>query len=66
MKIEYLDKEHYLYGNKGACWSNQVHIAKSGINGTLCGTPMLATNWAAHWGKDEPGCPECIKIYKGE
>jgi hypothetical protein len=63
-KIKHIDNKHYLFGNKGACWSNRVHIAKSGQSGTLCGTPMLSTNWAAHWAVSQPGCDECIKIYE--
>ena len=63
MKIKHLRNGYYLYGNKGACWKNEIHIANLG-GSTLCGQPMLATNWAAHWDKSEAGCKECIKIYK--
>jgi hypothetical protein len=65
MSLKWLDDKHYLYGNKGCVWSKKAHIAESGFNnpGTLCGTPMLATNWVALEGIQEPGCPECIEIY---
>ena len=64
--ITYLDKDHYLYGNKGAVWSNKAHIAKSGTmsGGTLCGVPMLASNWVAIEGITVPGCPKCIELYE--
>jgi len=56
-------KGHYMFGNKGAVWSNQVHLSKSGMSTTLCGTPMLSTNWARIENIQEIGCPECIEIY---
>jgi hypothetical protein len=64
MKIKFISNDLYLYGNKGAVWSNKVHIAQSGsfTGRTLCGTPMLATNHAAHEGIQEAGCPECIHM----
>jgi len=63
MKQKELNSKYYLYGNKGAVWTNKVHIAKSGQAGTLCGTPMLSNNWARIEGIDHAGCPECLLAY---
>lgn len=60
---EKLEKGFYLFGNKGAMWSNKLHIANSGSNLTLCGTPMLSTNYAKAATVQEAGCPECIARY---
>lgn len=61
MKIKYLDDNHYLFGNKGAVWSDKIHIWESGnFSTTMCGTPGLSSNWAAIEEKEEAGCPECI------
>jgi len=39
----------------------QQHWAESGSNSTLCGMPMLSTNYAAHIkAKDKTPCPECL------
>ena len=64
MAIKYLENGHYLFGNKGAVWSGSAHIAKSGQSTTLCGTPMLSSNHVAFNEIQEPGCKECITIYK--
>jgi hypothetical protein len=58
-----LTQNHYLYGNKGAVWTNAVHIAKSGQARTLCGTPMLSNNWARILEIEHAGCPNCIAAY---
>jgi hypothetical protein len=63
MKASQLKSSFYHYGNKGAVWSNETHIAQSGTSGTLCGTPMLATNWARIWEQETVGCPECLAKY---
>lgn len=55
-----LSSNQYLFGNKGAVWSNQVHIAQSGNATTLCGTPMLSSNWARIEGVEVAGCPVCL------
>jgi hypothetical protein len=65
MKTADLKAGYYMFGNKGAVWSNTVHIAKSGP-GTLCGTPMLSGNHAKYEGVQEIGCKECLTIYKQE
>jgi len=63
MNIKELKSNYYLYGNKGALWSNQAHIAKSSEPTTLCGTPMLATNHCRLNGVQEIGCKECLQKY---
>lgn len=63
MKMTFLDSCHMLYGNKGAVWTNSVHICETNSSGTLCGTPMLATNWAAQMEVETPGCLKCRTIY---
>jgi hypothetical protein len=60
MNIKELKTIYYLFGNKGAVWSNKVHIAQSGSPVTLCGTPMLSSNWASIEGVKQAGCPECL------
>lgn len=41
MKMTFLDSCHMLYGNKGAVWTNSVHICETGLfSSTLCGVPM--------------------------
>jgi hypothetical protein len=64
MQESELKKGYHKFGNKGACWSNEVHITKSGGNGTLCGVPCLSSNWARIWEHDEIKCPECLKLYE--
>lgn len=61
-----LHSAYYMYGNKGACWTDNIHIAKSGQSTTLCGTYMLASNWARIWEHQSIGCPDCINKYKRE
>lgn len=53
----------YQFGNKGSVWSDETHIAKSGDSLTLCGTPMLSSNWARIWEHKEIGCKQCLKVY---
>ena len=56
---------YYQYGNKGAVWTKSVHIYKSGddTHRTLCGLPMLATNWARIWEYQDCDCKECLTKY---
>lgn len=55
----------YLFGGKGDVWSNTAHLAKSDFSGrTLCGRPMLSSNWVRIEGVSEPGCKECIRLYE--
>lgn len=63
LKVSELKDGYYQFGNKGAVWSNETHIAKSGQSGTLCGTPMLSSNWARIENHTEIGCPKCLQIY---
>ena len=53
------NKSYYVYGNKGNLWSNNAHAALSGESTTVCGVPMLATNWCAIHGVDEVQCEKC-------
>jgi hypothetical protein len=66
MDISKLKSDEYLFGNKGAVWSNEAHIGKSGfktggLTTTLCGTYMLSSNHAKYQGVKEVGCKECLK-----
>jgi hypothetical protein len=65
MKTKDLNKGYSIFGNKGAVWSNQCHIAQNGsFSGrTLCGVPMLSSNWARIEDIQEIGCKECLAIY---
>jgi len=63
MKANKLDTGFYLYGNKGALWGNKAHIAEVNRSGTLCGTPMLATNWCRIENVEDIGCVKCLKAY---
>lgn len=65
MKTNELKPNFYMFGNKGAVWSNAAHIAQSGTfsGTTLCGTPMLSTNWARIENVENIGCPECLEAY---
>jgi len=69
MKTNKLQEGYYMFGNKGSVWSNKAHIAHEGSE-TLCGTPMLSTNWARIEVLEEVNCPECLAVYgkpnKGE
>lgn len=65
MKTEDLKPGYYQFGNKGALWSNETHIAHNGSPTTLCDTPMLSTNWANLEGHKEIGCKDCLAIYNG-
>lgn len=64
MKANKLQEEYFQFGNKGAVGMNKTHIAQKGFHSeTLCGTPMLSTNWAEINKHEEIGCPECLSIY---
>ena len=63
IKVEDLKPNYYQFGNKGAMWSNAAHIAKSGSSVTLCGTPMLSSNWCRIEGLEDCGCAECVDVY---
>ena len=57
---------YYIFGNKGTVWTNQAHAAKTGEVATVCGTPMLSSNWAKIEGIKEVGCPDCLKRLEEE
>jgi hypothetical protein len=62
--VSTLDKKYFMFGNHGAVWDNKCHIAEAGFSPTtLCGVPMLSTNWARIENVKEIGCPDCIKLY---
>lgn len=64
MNINNLRLGYNIFGNKGNVWSNQCHIAASGLSGTtLCEVPMLSTNWARIEEVDHIGCEECKTQY---
>lgn len=54
-----MNKNYYVYGNKGSLWSNNAHAAFPGESTTVCGKPMLATNWCGIQGVNEVQCEEC-------
>jgi hypothetical protein len=59
-----LKSNYHIFGNKGNVWSGACHIAKSDLSGlTLCGTPMLSSNWARIENIQIIGCQECIELY---
>jgi len=66
MQAKNLKENYYIFGNKGNVLNNDCHIAKpadwSGT--TLCGTPMLSTNWARINEMNNVGCLECNRLYK--
>lgn len=54
-----------LFGGKGDVFSGTAHIYKNGFDpNTLCGKPMLSSNWVQINEVNEVGCPECIRLYK--
>jgi hypothetical protein len=65
IKVKELKPNFYMYGNKGAVWNNAAHVAQTGVENvtTLCGTPMLATNWARIEQLEEIRCEKCIAEY---
>lgn len=59
-----LKSNYSIFGNKGSVWAGACHIAKSDLSGlTLCGTPMLSSNWARIENIQIIGCQECIELY---
>ena len=63
MNQNQLNQGYYLFGGKGDVWVNTAHIAKSGQMGTLCGRPMLSSNWVRIMEVKHAGCPTCISAY---
>ena len=58
-----LKKGFWIFGNKGNVWSNDAHIFQSVSSLTLCGVPMLSSNWAKIEDVQEIGCKKCLEIY---
>jgi len=54
---------YYLFGGKGDVWSNTAHLSKGGMVTTLCGRPMLSTNWVRINEVQEVGCAECSRLF---
>lgn len=65
VNVSDLKPGYSIFGNKGNVWGDTAHIAKSDFSGrTMCGVPMLSTNWARIEEVKTIGCPECNKLYK--
>lgn len=63
--VDDLEIGYYIFGNKGNVWNDDCHIGKSDFSGrTLCGVPMLSTNWGRINGVKTIGCPKCNELYK--
>lgn len=54
---------YYLFGGKGDVWSNTAHLSHGGMATTLCGRPMLSTNWVRINEVNEVGCDECSRLF---
>ena len=54
---------YYLFGGKGDVWSNTAHLSKGLMATTLCGRPMLSTNWVRINEVNEVGCIECTSLF---
>ena len=54
---------YYLFGGKGDVWSNTAHLSHGGMPTTLCGRPMLSTNWVRKNEVQEVGCTECARLF---
>ena len=65
MRTQDLKTGFSIFGNKGAVWSNECHIQGGGST-TLCGTPMLSTNWARIEEVEHIGCPKCLEVYNSD
>jgi hypothetical protein len=67
INVSDLKTGYYIFGNKGNVWNNECHISKSDFSGrTLCGVPMLSSNWARIEQVDTIGCSECLARYKDQ
>jgi hypothetical protein len=68
-KISTISKEtaekhgYYLFGGKGDVWSNTAHLSHGGMTTTLCGRPMLSTNWVRINEIQDVGCAECSRLF---
>ena len=65
INVSDLKTGYYIFGNKGNVWSNECHIGKSDFSGrTLCGVPMLSSNWGRIEQVDTIGCSKCLEHYQ--
>jgi hypothetical protein len=64
INVSDLKTGYYVFGNKGNVWNDTAHISKSDFSGrTLCGVPMLSSNWARIEEVDTIGCSKCLERY---
>ena len=64
VNVSDLKPGHSIFGNKGNVWNDECHISKSDFSGrTLCGVPMLSSNWARIEEVKTIGCPSCLTKY---
>ncbi len=54
---------YYLFGGKGDVWSNTAHLSHGGMPTTLCGRPMLSTNWVRINEVQEVWCTDCARLF---
>jgi len=54
----------YLFGGKGDVWSKTAHLSHGGKTTTLCGRPMLSTNWVRIENVQKVGCAECSRLFE--
>jgi len=54
---------YYLFGGKGDVWSDTAHLSHGCMATTLCGRPMLSTNWVRINEVQEVGCSECSRLF---
>jgi hypothetical protein len=54
---------YYLFGGKGDVWSDTAHLSHGGMATTLCGRPMLSTNWVRINEVKEVGCDVCSRLF---
>ena len=54
---------YYLFGGKGDVWSNTAHLSHGGMATTLCGRPMLSTNWVRINEVNEVVCDVCSRLF---
>ena len=66
LNISDLKPQHYAFGGRGDVWSDTAHIAQSGEYVTMCGRPMLSSNWVKMEGVDHIGCPKCLAKYNSQ
>jgi len=54
---------YYLFGGKGDVWSNTAHLSHGRMPTTLCGRPMLSTNWVRINEVNVVGCDVCSRLF---